>query len=140
MNELVISQALWSEDSEALVKLRTEVFVDEQQVPSEIEVDGKDVDCQHVKAVLQGKFVGTGRLLPSGFIGRMCVLRQFRGQGIGTIMLHKLIELAGQEKYSQVQLNSQTNAIAFYRNNGFVIDSDEFLEAGIRHRRMTIKI
>jgi len=139
MNELIVSKALWSEDSEALVKLRTEVFVDEQQVPSEIEVDGKDADCEHVKAVLHGKFVGTGRLLPSGFIGRMCVLRQFRGQGIGTIMLHKLIELARQEKYSQVQLNSQTNAIAFYQNNGFVVDSDEFLEAGIRHRRMTLK-
>jgi predicted GNAT family N-acyltransferase len=43
MNELIVSQALWSEDSEALVKLRTEVFVDEQQLPSEIEVDGKMV-------------------------------------------------------------------------------------------------
>ena len=140
MNELVVSKALWSEDSDALVKLRTEVFVDEQQVPSEIEIDGKDMDCRHVKAVLGGEFVGTGRLLPSGFIGRMCVLRQYRGQGIGTIMLHKLIELARQEKYAQVQLNSQTDAILFYQNNGFVVDSDEFIEAGIRHRRMTMKI
>lgn len=140
MNELIISKALWSEDSEALAKLRTEVFVNEQQVPAEIEIDGRDTQCEHVKAVLQGKLVGTGRLLPGGFIGRMCVLRQFRGQGIGSLMLHQLIELARQEKYSQVLLNSQTDAIAFYQHYGFVIDSDEFMEAGISHRRMTFKI
>lgn len=138
MTELVVTAANWAEHSEALIALRTEVFVREQQVPAEIEVDGRDADCLHVMATEVGVCVGTARLLPNGFIGRMCVLKSCRSRGIGTLMLHKLLQLARQQGYAKISLNSQASAIRFYQRNGFVIDSEEFIEAGIPHRRMIL--
>jgi predicted GNAT family N-acyltransferase len=136
MSEIVVETANWSEDSAALVKLRTKVFVEEQKVPSSLEVDGIDGDCFHVKALADNQCIGTGRLLPDGYIGRMCVLEAYRGRGIGTLMLENLIEQAIGAGQQQVILNSQSSAIPFYEKNGFTIESEEFVEAGIPHRRM----
>ena len=136
MNEVIISAANWVEDSEELIKLRTRVFVEEQKVPTSLEVDGMDAKCLHVKAVKDDLFIGTGRLLADGYIGRMCVLGAYRGQGIGTLMLENLIEQALNSGHQQVILNSQSYAIPFYQKSNFVTDSEEFFEAGIPHRRM----
>ena len=134
-----IENANRERDQDELIKLRTLVFVDEQDVPASIEVDGLDPDCRHVKALIGKHYVGTGRLLPNGFIGRMCVIREFRNKGIGKAMLENLIQQAREAGYPQVLLNAQSYAIPFYLKNGFTIDSEEFIEAGILHQRMILK-
>ena len=134
-----VENANWERDQDELIKLRTLVFVDEQDVPASIEVDGLDPDCRHVKALIGKHYVGTGRLLPNGFIGRMCVIREYRNKGIGKAMLENLIQQAREAGYPQVLLNAQSYAIPFYLKNGFTIDSEEFIEAGILHQRMILK-
>ncbi len=136
MSEVRVEIASWSEDSEELAKLRTRVFVDEQNVPGSIEIDGLDAECLHVKAMHDNVCIGTGRLLANGYIGRMCVLDEYRGQGIGTMMLENLIEQAINGGHRQVSLNSQSYAIPFYQKYSFTTVSEEFIEAGIPHRCM----
>ena len=82
-----IETADWDRDKEEMIRLRTLVFVEEQNVPVSLEVDGLDPDCMHVKALMGDCYVGTGRLLPNGLIGRMCVLMNYRNLGIGRQML-----------------------------------------------------
>ncbi len=135
-----IETANWDRDKDELIKLRTLVFVEEQNVPKSLEVDGLDPDCMHVKAIIGDHYIGTGRLLPNGFIGRMCVLRDYRNKGIGRSMLENLMQQAREAGYLQVLLNAQTYAIPFYLKNGFSIDSEEFIEAGIPHQRMISNI
>jgi predicted GNAT family N-acyltransferase len=144
INGLVVEAANWNQDKAALIKLRGIVFVQEQNVPVELEIDGLDPDCRHVKATKNGQTIGTARLLPNGHIGRMCVLNAYRNQGIGTKMLDCLIQLAffdraTSEQMDEVALNSQSSAIAFYQASGFVICSEEFMEANIAHRKMVLK-
>ncbi|MCH7881434.1 MAG: GNAT family N-acetyltransferase [Proteobacteria bacterium] len=134
----IIETADWDRDKDELIKLRTLVFVEEQQVPISVEVDGLDSDCMHVKALMGDCYVGTGRLLPNGFIGRMCVLQNYRNQGIGRGMLENLIQQARAAGCPRVLLNAQSYAIPFYLKNGFIIDSEEFIEAGIPHQRMVL--
>ena len=136
MSEITVTAAVWFEDKDQLVELRTRVFIGEQKVPASLEVDGLDSECLHVKALNGSTCIGTGRLLPDGYIGRMCVASEFRNRGIGTLMLENLIQQAETAGHAQVMLNSQSYAIPFYQKNGFVIDSDEFIEAGIPHRHM----
>ena len=134
---ITLRQADWSQDAAALRNLREAVFVIEQHVPVALEWDGIDAQCLHVLAQIDGVPVGTGRLLPDGHIGRMAVLREFRGRGIGSAMLLHLIELARAAGVRLLILNAQTHAMAFYRRFGFIADGETFLEAGISHIRMT---
>lgn len=141
---LVVQTADWKKDEAELVKLRGIIFVEEQNVPLSLEIDGRDSDCRHVKALVGDQIIGTGRLLPNGYIGRMCVLKTFRNQGVGTKMLVNLIRQAfldqtNQKPLDEVSLNSQTSAIAFYEANGFVTCSEEFMEANIAHQKMVLK-
>jgi predicted GNAT family N-acyltransferase len=144
IENLVVEAANWNQDKAELIKLRGIVFVEEQHVPVSIEIDGMDPDCRHVKALMDDRTIGTARLLPSGYIGRMCVLKEFRNQGVGTKMLECLIQQAFFDQSSgvlmdEVTLNSQSSAIAFYQANGFISCSEEFMEANIVHRKMVLK-
>jgi len=116
--------------------IRFSVFVEEQGVPREIELDGQDALSIHVVAFEDEKPVATGRLLPDGHIGRMAVLKQWRRRGIGARMLHTLIERAKERGDAEVALSAQLHAVAFYRAHGFVPVGDEYLEAGITHQAM----
>lgn len=144
MTRLTVEAANWSQDEAELVKLRGIVFVEEQKVPVSLEIDGMDPDCRHVKALMDDRFIGTARLLPDSSIGRMCVLKEFRNQGVGTKMLDNLIRQAffdrrNGEPLEEVTLNSQSSAIAFYQSNGFVTCSEEFVEANIVHQKMVLR-
>jgi len=140
MDEIIALAASWNEDRDELIQLRTRVFVEEQKVPSSLEMDGRDAESAHVKALIDDVIIGTGRLLPNGFIGRMCVLREYRNRGIGTMMLKNLVQQAAERGHQNVSLNSQSYVIPFYQNFGFATDSEEFIEAGILHRRMILNI
>jgi predicted GNAT family N-acyltransferase len=131
-----VRAADWNLDRPALRAVREQVFVREQAVPIELEWDEFDPLCQHVVAEAAGQAIGTGRLLPDGHIGRMAVLKSWRGRGVGSALLETLLRLARDRGIRRVRLNAQSRAVAFYRRHGFVTEGEEFLEAGIRHRSM----
>ncbi len=136
-----VLDADWERDGAALTRVRTRVFVEEQKVPPELEIDDLDPICRHAKAVTaDGQVVATGRLLPDGHIGRMCVLPEYRSQGIGSRILHQLMQHARQAGMEQLMLNAQVSAIDFYRRHGFAVSSEEFIEAGIPHREMSLRL
>jgi ElaA protein len=117
-----------------------EVFVEEQRVPPEEEMDELDATASHVLATLDGEPVGTGRLIVSdeatAKVGRMAVLRAFRGRGVGSVILAALLALAVQRGIHTVRLSAQLHAIPFYERFGFEAQGAVFLEAGIKHRMM----
>jgi len=84
--------------------------------------------------------VGTARPEPAGKIGRVAVLPQYRGTGIGGAMIGPLVVLARTLGLTQVHLNSQSSAIGFYARMGFQAEGPEFVEVGIPHQRMVLRI
>lgn len=126
----------WESAREEASRIRTEVFVREQRVPAEIEMDEHDAACLHALAYVDGKAVGTGRLLPDGHIGRMAVLRENRTQGLGGAILERLVGEARRRGMREVRLSAQTHALGFYARHGFVAVGEVFEEAGIEHQEM----
>lgn len=129
----------WSNqaDREALVGVREAVFILEQRVPRDMEIDDDDPHSVHVLArAADGTAIGSGRLAPGGRIGRMAVLDDRRGQGVGTALLGTLLDLARTRRLAEVTLHAQRGAVGFYLEHGFALDGDEFEEAGIAHVRM----
>lgn len=117
--------------------VRHEVFVLEQHVPLEEEMDDLDAVCMHAIAYgPDGEPVGTGRLLPNGHIGRMAVRKPYRGHGIGSLLLNRLIDEARRRGHLEVALAAQTHAQPFYAAHGFLADGPVFLDAGIDHVNM----
>ena len=118
--------------------VRETVFVVEQRVPIELEWDDLDAVCDHAIARdAAGRAVGTGRLLPDARIGRMAVLPEWRGRGVGAAILNALVERARQRGMRRVALHAQTHAAGFYAKYGFAPDGEVFIEADIPHVTMT---
>ncbi len=133
----MVRQAAWGDDADSLRRIRTEVFILEQSIPPQDEWDELDPACVHVLAVdADGKPVGTGRLTPDGKIGRMAVLKRWRGQGVGTAILEFLLREAHAHDLEECRLSAQTHALGFYARRGFEAYGAEFLEGGIPHRAM----
>lgn len=130
----------WGTDRPALQRLRREVFVAEQGVPEQEEWDDADPVCVHVLATLNREAVGTGRMDPGGKIGRMAVKAGLRGRGIGTKILHMLVQEAWHRGIREPYLNSQLQAVPFYEKHGFRGEGEVFDEAGIPHRRMKLAL
>lgn len=126
----------WEKARAHAAPIRFAVFVEEQRVPPEIELDEMDERCVHAVAFEGGRAVGTGRLLPDGHIGRMAVLKAWRGRGIGARLLERLVEEARRRGDREAALSAQVHALPFYRAHGFVEEGPEYLEAGIRHQAM----
>jgi predicted GNAT family N-acyltransferase len=116
--------------------IRFTVFVEEQGVPREIELDEQDELSIHAVVFEHDQPVATGRLLPDGHIGRMAVLKAWRNRGIGALMLQSLIARAKERGDREVALSAQVHAVPFYRRHGFVEEGGEYLEASIRHQAM----
>jgi predicted GNAT family N-acyltransferase len=126
----------WERARPLAAPIRFEVFVREQRVPAEIELDAQDAVCLHAVGFVGKDAVATGRLLPDGHIGRMAVLKAWRGRGIGGAMLAKLIEAARARGDREVALSAQVHAIGFYRAHGFRPVGEVYPEAGIDHQAM----
>ena len=135
--EFGIEAGAWSELGKEARQVRDAVFVDEQKVPCDIEWDEHDAVSRHVIARdSDGGAIGTGRLLADGHIGRMAVLADWRGKGVGRALLERLLEEARLQGHAHLALHAQTQASGFYRRFGFVEEGPEFMEAGIPHRTM----
>ena len=126
----------WENARAQAAPIRFAVFVEEQGVPRDIELDDMDDRCLHAVAFQEGIAIGTARLLTDGHIGRMAVLKAWRGRGIGGRLLDSLIQAARRRGDREVALSAQVHAVPFYRAHGFVEEGGEYLEAGIRHQAM----
>ena len=114
--------------------LRFAVFVEEQRVPAEIELDSFDALSLHAVAFdADGEAVGTGRLLPDGHIGRMAVAKPARGTGIGSALLRSLMDEARRRGHTHAVLSSQTHATELYRKHGYSVHGSVYDDAGIPH-------
>lgn len=141
MKSFTVRIANWQDDAPALRVIRETVFIHEQQVPVELEWDGLDADCLHVLAAdAAGNPIGTARLLPDGHIGRMAVLKEWRGRGVGSALLRVLLAEARKYQVRQAVLNAQTSATRFYAKFGFQTVGEEFMDAGIPHVKMVLPL
>jgi predicted GNAT family N-acyltransferase len=137
MSNFTLQVASWDVLKTPAQLVRTAVFIREQNIPAELEMDDMDALCVHGVAFdQQGQAVATGRLLPDAHIGRMAVLKEFRGQGLGAQVLAALCAAAKQRGQLVVRLNAQISAENFYTQLGFEREGEEFIEAGIVHISM----
>jgi len=142
-----INKAIMSDDAtvvmtnyqayaDSIRSVRTEVFVIEQSVPIELEHDEFDESATHVVVFSHGLAIATGRILVDGHIGRIAVLKEWRGKGFGKLIMEKFFERAKEQKLSSVWLSSQWHAHGFYCNLGFACIGEKYYEAGIEHIKM----
>ena len=117
-------------------QIRERVFIQEQGVPLELEFDGLDEVALQLLVMVDGQYVGTGRMLDDGHIGRIAILKEFRGLGLGKKMVQALVDEAARLGYPRVYLGAQTQALGFYSKLGFTPYGEEFMDAGIAHLSM----
>lgn len=136
-----VRTGFWEELREQAQAIRYQVFVIEQKVPVELEWDEMDAQCLHALACdEQGRSLGTGRLLPDGHIGRMAVLAEARGQGVGSRILQALMAAARERGDAEVVLSAQLHAEPFYARHGFAREGEEYMDAGIPHVSMRCRL
>ncbi|HSV75342.1 MAG TPA: GNAT family N-acetyltransferase [Chthonomonadales bacterium] len=139
---ITIRAASTDADRHACYALRICVFVEEQAVPVEEEMDHYDADAAHFVVEADGRVVGTARLVHLGDgcakVGRVAILPEYRGRGIGHALMHHVME-AGLRNCSTLVLDAQVDVIGFYERLGFEAEGPVFLDAGIDHRRMRME-
>ena len=132
-NKIHILLADWHKDNADLRRIREAVFITEQAVPPELEWDAEDPGAVHFLACEGDYPIGTARLLTDGHIGRVAVLKDWRGLKVGAALMQATIAEAERRGLQRQFLTAQVHATAFYERLGFEIVSEEFLEAGIPH-------
>ncbi|WP_397476273.1 GNAT family N-acetyltransferase [Pusillimonas sp.] len=137
---IVVVVGSWAQLGRSAQAIRHQVFVEEQNVPIELELDEHDAGAAHAVALKGEVAVGTGRLLPDAHIGRMAVLKSHRGTGVGAMLLSALVDEAGRRGCSSVVLAAQCHAQGFYLAQGFAPEGAEFMDAGILHIQMRKKL
>lgn len=132
-----VADGLWTDLGDAARCVRQAVFIDEQGVAEDDEWDAFDARAEHALAIdATGKPIGTGRLLSGGRIGRLAVLPEWRGKGVGTGLLRRLLEMSRRAGLSQVHLHARVQTAPFYARFGFASDGETFLETGLPHVMM----
>lgn len=133
MNSIDVRVADWHKDNRDIRRIREAVFIAEQSIPAELEWDEDDLSAVHFLAVEGDYAVGTARLLADGEIGRVSVLKDWRGLRVGDKLLQAVIAHASSLGLREQKLSAQVHATAFYEHHGFRVVSGEFLEAGLPH-------
>jgi predicted GNAT family N-acyltransferase len=129
-----ITPCSWHTHGSELQWIRAQVFIVEQQVPVALEWDGLDATAQHLLASsAQGEAIGCARLLDNGSIGRMAVIKAWRGSGVGSALLAMALSLQQQQGVAMITLSAQVHAVGFYAKAGFLICSQPYLDANIMH-------
>lgn len=136
--QFTVKPVYWTVTHPILRAIRTKVFVEEQGVPPDLEWDGLDEHAYHMIAYAPDNTpIGTGRLLQDAHIGRIAVLKEWRGKGVGKAILTMLLVTANKMGYEKVTLHAQTRVADFYRRGGFRAKGKQFMEAGIPHIEMS---
>lgn len=134
----------WQDAKADAWEIRKKVFIEEQGVPENMELDEHDLAALHALAYRGSQCVGTARLLtlPNniGKIGRMAVLPAYRRQGIGRNLMGALLDQSKSQGITKLKLHAQLTAIPFYEQFGFIAEGDVYSEAGIAHRDMILFI
>lgn len=133
MSSIHVRVADWQKENAELRRIRESVFIAEQAVPPELEWDSDDASAVHFLAFEGDYPIGTARLLSNGHIGRVSVLRDWRGLKVGDALMRALLTEAERLGLAEQTLSAQVHAAPFYERLGFEIVSGEYLEAGIPH-------
>jgi len=137
---LVIRLADWGKNKTALSTIRRQVFIEEQNVPEDMEWDEFDASASHFLVLRNNQAIACARLKTDGQIGRMAVLPEHRSKGIGKQLLQFVLQEAVAQNLNTVYLHAQVSARAFYEKHGFNARGDIFYEANIPHQEMLKKI
>jgi predicted GNAT family N-acyltransferase len=141
LKHIRITQVAWHQAKNQLSEVRTQVFINEQQVPHELEWDALDEAAQHLLVVdEQSNAVACARLLNNGSIGRMAVVKNMRRLGIGSALLNKAIGFYAKQGLQTITLSAQLHAVSFYEKAGFVVTSQPYLDANILHVDMQLSV
>lgn len=130
----------WNKLEQDAKFIRKQVFIIEQNIPEEEEWDDQDMISDHFVVYDQDQPIATARLLQNNSVGRVAVLKAYRGQGIGRMIMLEIIRQAHQQDRKFLHLSSQVHAISFYEKLGFSIQGDAYDECGIPHIKMQLVI
>ena len=135
-----VNIATTDREREDAFSVRRKVFVEEQGVPLNLELDELDMTADHFVVYTANIPIGAGRIRESnvgvGKVERVCVLPEYRGKNIGVLVMQALEDHATKKGFEKVILNAQSYAVPFYEKIGYVITSPEFMDADIPHRAM----
>lgn len=144
MKEIKYSNKIDSAIYQDSVKIRTAVFVDEQQVPKNLEIDDLEADCTYFNLYLDGSAVATARFYPTDDNGihvqRVAVLKDFRQEHLGSELLKNIFSYAKNQHYAYVILGAQDHAQDFYKKLGFRVIGKPYQEVGIAHHDMKLDL
>lgn len=140
MTPFTICTGSWDELQNDAKLIREQVFIQEQNIPVAEEWDAQDAVALHFVVYDQVQPIATARLLQNHSIGRVAVLKAYRGQGIGKLLMLEMIQQAKHEQRKFLKLSSQVHAIQFYAGLGFQVQGDEYLDCGIAHIDMYLKL
>ena len=141
-NNLKVEIVKWIDGHAQLKNIREKVFIQEQKVTPELEWDGMDEKAIHFLVFKDEEAIGCARAIvikSQMQLGRMAVLKEYRGQGVGSTLIEKAIVTAKLKQLSGIHISAQCNAINFYVKFGFEVMGDTYLDAEILHRDMTLK-
>ncbi|MDN5511216.1 MULTISPECIES: GNAT family N-acetyltransferase [unclassified Acinetobacter] len=140
MTSFTIRTGSWDELQNDAKLIREQVFIQEQNIPVAEEWDAQDAVSLHFVVYDQDQPIATARLLQNNSIGRVAVLKSYRGQGIGKLLMLQIIPRAKNEQRKFLKLSSQVHAIQFYAALGFTVQGEEYLDCGIPHIDMYLKL
>ncbi|MEN5172808.1 GNAT family N-acetyltransferase [Acinetobacter higginsii] len=135
-----VKQGNWDQLQQDAKLIRTLVFIQEQGITESDEWDEQDAISQHFVIYDQDQPIATARLLQNNSVGRVAVLKAYRGQGLGQMIMLDIIAFAKQQERASLHLSSQVHAMSFYQQLGFVVQGDEYDECGIPHIEMRMPL
>ncbi|OTG63176.1 GNAT family N-acetyltransferase [Acinetobacter silvestris] len=133
MTQYTIRSGCWDDLHPHAKLIREQVFIQEQQIAAQDEWDEQDAVALHFMVYAENQPIATARLLQNNSIGRVAVLKSYRGKGIGKLLMEEIIQYAQKEKREFLKLSAQVYAIPFYVGLGFAVQGDEYLDCGIPH-------
>ena len=140
LSKVTIQQVTWQAAENELRAVRTPVFIEEQFVTPEFEWDEIDASAVHLLANYENQPVACLRIIHYQKIGRMAVIKQWRGVGLGAVLLQKAISFCKERGSKSIYLSAQTHAIHFYQKAGFKQISDEYCDVDIPHVDMRLDL
>lgn len=140
LKQVTINQVTWQQAENELRAIRTPVFIDEQFVTPEFEWDEIDADAVHLIATFENQPIACLRIIHYQKIGRMAVIKQWRGKGLGAALLLEAISICKKQGIKSIGLSAQTHAINFYLKAGFNQTSDEYTDVDIPHVDMQLDL
>lgn len=135
-----VKHGRWDQLQQDAKLIRTQVFICEQGITEADEWDDQDVISQHFVIYDQDQPIATARLLQNHSVGRVAVVKAYRGQGLGQMIMLEIISYAQKQGLSVLTLSSQVHAISFYEKLGFTVQGNSYDECGISHIEMTMNL